>query len=75
MLDWAKFEIDCKFARLHESEIMRFYSCDHPKSKLHLKMVSDTMCASCKVRDSKHVTPRPVKERDVNQMSIEDWMK
>lgn len=75
MLDWARIEIDCKFARIHESELMRFYSCDHPKSKQYLKMTTDKMCASCKVRDSKHATPAPIKGCDVNQMSIEDWAK
>lgn len=73
MLDWAQIDIDCKFARMHDSNLMRFYSCDNPKSKQHLRMTTDNMCASCKVRASKHQTPAPVKGPVNNQMNIEDW--
>ena len=72
MLDLARIDIDCKFARRHDSDLMKFYSCDNPKSEQHLRMTSDKVCASCKARASKRQTPTPVKGPVDHQMSIAD---
>lgn len=75
-LNLAKYDIDCTYAKLHQSNLMRFYSCDNPRSKEAYHMIDDKKCADCKVRKSKYYNP-PVRETGpvATQETIERWLK